>query len=202
MGSTLSSEVISPSHEHYRTMARKNAVLRQDYSQQSQTAYKSGNGAKAKETMLHTNHVTLELSLVAKAYEREMYRYNNIARDLVFKEYNSHLPPNKIDLHGLKVQEALDITRERLIKFIKNKETDLVIIVGRGKNSVNGIAKIKPAVIELVREFHIKATPNMPNQGCIFVEPLPASQGPDFSWIDGFFRGILQIFSSIFWRSS
>ncbi|KAF9356879.1 hypothetical protein BGX26_004604 [Mortierella sp. AD094] len=143
-------------------MARKNAVIRQEYSEQSQAAYRSGNGAKA-------------------------------------KAHNSSKPPNEIDLHGLKVREALEITRERLAKFIKYKETNLIIIVGRGNNSINGIAKIKPAVIELVSEFHIKATPNKPNQGCIFVEPLPSSQGLDFSWIDGFFRGILQkLFSAIF----
>ncbi|KAG0023161.1 hypothetical protein BGZ80_010221 [Entomortierella chlamydospora] len=115
------------------------------------------------------------------------------------KVYNSSKPPNEIDLHGLKVREALDITRERLARFIRNKETNLIIIVGRGNNSVNGIAKIKPAVIELVKEYRIKATPNKPNQGCIFVEPLPSNQGFDFSWIDGFFRGIFQkLFSTIF----
>ncbi|KAF9175480.1 hypothetical protein BGX20_004903 [Mortierella sp. AD010] len=169
-------------------MARQNAVKRQEYIEKSKAAYSSGNGAKAK-----------ELSLIAKNYEKEMARCDNIAKDIVFEFYNSSKPPNEIDLHGLKVREALDITRERLAKFIKNKETNLIIIVGRGNNSVNGVAKIKPAVIELVKEYRIKATPNKPNQGCIFVEPLPSNQGFDFSWIDGFFRGIFQkLLSTIF----
>ncbi|KAF9437298.1 hypothetical protein BGZ76_001304 [Entomortierella beljakovae] len=178
MGSVLSSE--SQDHEHYRTLARKSGALRQDYSQQSQAAYKSGNGARAK-----------ELSLKSKEYGREMDRYNNIAKDLIFKAHNAKKPPNEIDLHGLKVQEAIEITRVRLAKFIKEKEPNLIIIVGRGNNSVNGIARIKPAIITLMSEFHVKATPNKPNDGCIFVEPLQPDQGLDFSWIDGFFRGIL-----------
>ncbi|KAG0316069.1 hypothetical protein BGZ97_007462 [Linnemannia gamsii] len=154
MGSALSTSAGSQDHEHYRTMARKNAIMRQEYSQQSQIAYRSGNGAKAK-----------ELSLKSKE------------------------PSNELDLHGLKVREALDITRERLTKFVKNKEPNLIIIVGRGNNSVNGVAKIKPAVTELVNEFHIKATPNKPNQGCIWIEPA-GPEGVDLSWIDDFFRGL------------
>ncbi|KAF9108877.1 hypothetical protein BGX29_003807 [Mortierella sp. GBA35] len=184
MGSSLSSEGGFQDHEHYRTMARKNAVLRQEYSQQSQLAYKSGNGAKAK-----------ELSIKAKEYGREMDRYNNLARDMVFKKNNALKPSNELDLHGLKVREALDITRERLAKFVKNREPNLMIIVGRGNNSVNGVAKIKPAVIELVNEFHIKATPNKPNQGCIWIEPA-GPEGIDLSWIDNFFWGLAHKFLS------
>jgi len=147
--------------------------------------------------------VIVELSLKAKEYGREMDRYNNMARDMVFKCRNEQLmgpyvwfyaivsgfpaclrihvffsfrshtvnntnrPSNELDLHGLKVREALDITRERLTKFVKNKEPNLIIIVGRGNNSINGVAKIKPAVIELVNEFHIKATPNKPPNSAV-----------------------------------
>ncbi|KAG0275484.1 hypothetical protein BGZ95_008737 [Linnemannia exigua] len=178
MGNTLSAVAGSHDHEHYRTAARQNAVLRQEYSQKSQAAYKSGNGAKAK-----------ELSLKAKEYGREMDRYNNLARDMVFKMNNASRPANELDLHGLKVREALEITRERLNKFVKNKEPNLIIIVGRGNNSLNGVAKIKPAVTELVSEFRIKATPNKPNQGCIWIEPA-GKEGVDLSWIDDFFRDL------------
>ncbi|KAF9351247.1 hypothetical protein BGX34_000705 [Mortierella sp. NVP85] len=108
--------------------------------------------------------------------------YNNKAKELVFKANNASRPANEIDLHGLKVKEAMDIVRERLTKFVKHKEPNLVIIVGRGNNSLNG-PKIKPAVIELVKEFRIKATPGRPNPGCIYIEPLPEDGRFDFSWI-------------------
>ncbi|KAI1318633.1 hypothetical protein EDD11_006134 [Mortierella claussenii] len=135
----------------------------------------------------------------AKECGREMDRYNNLARDIVFKANNSSRPANELDLHGLKVREALDICRERMQKFVSNKELSLIIIVGRGNNSINGIAKIKPAVIELMNEFHVKATPNRPNEGCIFVEPLSGGESVDFSWINGFFSGTFRrIFRAIF----
>ncbi|KAG0366702.1 hypothetical protein BGZ54_004997 [Gamsiella multidivaricata] len=144
---------------------------------------------------------SVELSLKSKEHGLEMDRYNNMARDIVFRVNNSSRPSNELDLHGLKVREALDITRERLNRFIKNKEPNLIIIVGRGKNSLNGVAKIKPAVIELVTQFRIKATPNKPNQGCVYIEPLPGNEGYDFSWIDGFFKGFLQKLSALFFVS-
>ncbi|KAF9940215.1 hypothetical protein BGZ67_008126 [Mortierella alpina] len=191
MGATVSSISTTHDHEDYRAMARKNAVIRQELSQQSQAAYKARNGAKAK-----------ELSLKAKEYGREMDRYNALAKDAAFRAHNASRPEHEMDLHGLKVQEALDITRERLERFIRNNESHLIIIVGKGNNSVNNVAKIKPAITELVKEFHIKVTPNKPNQGCIFIEPMPASEPIDLSWIDGFFRGLLRKIFSFFGGST
>lgn len=157
----------------------------------------------------------IELSNQGKEYGKEMDRYNKIARDMIFNgkatpvfhrdcdsrhrnlrdlepyliANNSHRPLHELDLHGLKVSEALDTTRERLRTFIKNKESHLVIIVGQGNNSMNKIAKIKPAVAQLVQDFQVKATPNKPNAGCIYIEP--AEGEADIGWIDGFFRGFL-----------
>ncbi|KAF9951224.1 hypothetical protein BGZ70_001077, partial [Mortierella alpina] len=138
------------------------------------------------------------LSLKAKEYGREMDRFNALARDAAFRAHNASRPQHEMDLHGLRVQEAVEITRERLARFIRNKESSLIIIVGKGNNSVNNVAKIKPAITELVREFHVKATPNKPNQGCIYVELMPASEPIDLSWIDGFFQGLLRKIFSFF----
>ncbi|KAI8597370.1 hypothetical protein EDD21DRAFT_447078 [Dissophora ornata] len=165
-------------HEHYRTMARKTAAMRKNHSKQSQAAYKSGNGAKAK-----------ELSLKAKQYELEMDRYNDIAKRLAFREYNQSRPRHELDLHGLRVQEAIDITKARLTEFVKDKEPNLTIIVGQGRNSLNGVAKIKPAITELVKEYHVKATPNKPNQGCIYIEHLLMNEDVDYSWMRGYGMG-------------
>ncbi|ORZ24801.1 DUF1771-domain-containing protein [Lobosporangium transversale] len=183
MGSTLSSESATQDHEHYRALARKSAVKRQEFIQQSQIAYRLGDGAKAK----------------AKEYEREMIQYNNKAKDIVFKVNNASRAPNELDLHGLKVKEALEIARDRIELFIRNNEKELIIIVGQGRNSLNGVAKIKPAITEMMSEFKVKATPNKPNAGCILVERLHSGEGIDFSWIDSFFRHAVQkLFRSIF----
>ncbi|KAF9427193.1 hypothetical protein BGZ94_005338 [Podila epigama] len=159
-------------------LAIKNAELRGKCFEESQAAYRAGNGAKAK-----------ELSNKGKEYGKEMERYNKLARDMIFKAH-------ELDLHGLKVTEALEVTRERLALFVKNKEPYLIIIVGQGKNSMNKIAKIKPAVAGLVQEFHVKATPNRPNAGCIYIEP--AEGEADIGWIDSFFRSLFGVVASLF----
>ncbi|KAG0342949.1 hypothetical protein BG004_005539 [Podila humilis] len=140
--------------------------------------------------------VYLELSNQGKEHGKDMERYNKLARDMIFKANNAHRPPHELDLHGLKVSEALETTRSRLLLFQKNKESHLVIITGQGNNSMNKIAKLKPAVTQLVMEFRVKATPNKPNAGCIYIEP--AEGEPDIGWIDGFFRGLFNIISSFF----
>ncbi|KAF9583513.1 hypothetical protein BGW38_009294 [Lunasporangiospora selenospora] len=127
-----------------------------------------------------------------------MDRFNVLAKQSAFQTFNAHRPSNELDLHGLLVREALEVTRERLDKFTRNKEKELTIIVGRGNNSMNGVAKIKPAVTELVQEFNIKATPNKPNPGCIFIEPRPAGEAADSSWADGFFRSLFGLIRSFF----
>jgi len=98
----------------------------------------------------------------------------------------------------LKVTEALDVTRARLKQFVRNNEKDLIIIVGKGNNSANGIAKIKPAVTDLLKEFQIKATPNKPNEGCIYVEARPSTEPINLSWLDGFFGRVLRKLSRFF----
>ncbi|KAG0246943.1 hypothetical protein BGX31_005431 [Mortierella sp. GBA43] len=160
MGSYLSTES-TPDHEH----------LRKELCQQSQDAYRSGNGARAK-----------ELSLEADLWRVRMDRYDDEAKELIFKANNASRPQSEIDLHGLKVKEAIEKTRERLATFVKKREPNLIIIVGQGKHSLNG-PRIKPAIIELVKEYRIKATPNKPNPGCIYVEPLQEGEGFDFTWI-------------------
>ncbi|ORZ24802.1 hypothetical protein BCR41DRAFT_233829 [Lobosporangium transversale] len=77
-----------------------------------------------------------------------------------------------MDLHGLRVDEAEYYTQERMIGFIEDKEKKLKIIVGRGKHSLGGIPKIKPAVMELLKEFEVEASFDPSNDGCIFVRSL------------------------------
>ncbi|KAF9979249.1 hypothetical protein BGZ73_002517 [Actinomortierella ambigua] len=121
-----------------------------------------------------------------------MERYNELAKNHAFSANNANRPSNELDLHGLHVKEALAVTRKRLDRFIRNKEPNLIIIVGKGNRSVDGIARIKPEVTKMMQEYRVKATPNKPNEGCIYVEPITdGSSAPDFSWLDTFFAPLL-----------
>jgi hypothetical protein len=44
------------------------------------------------------------------------------------------------------------------------------------------IAKLKPAIIELVRKYNVSCQPNIPNPGCLYVE-FGKGTG-DLSWLD------------------
>ncbi|KAG0227416.1 hypothetical protein BGW41_003819 [Actinomortierella wolfii] len=156
------------SYEQYRQKANEYAVKRGKCFEESRAAYQRGDAK--------------ELSNKGKEYGRLMEQYNEMAKNAAFS-----------DLHGLHVKEALAVTRKRLDQFIRNKEDNLIIIVGKGNRSVDGIARIKPEVIKMMQEYKVKATPNKPNEGCIYVEPIshPGDE-PDFSWIDSFFAPLLR----------
>ncbi|KAG0299729.1 hypothetical protein BGZ98_009809 [Dissophora globulifera] len=148
-------------HEYYRKLARDSATLQKQYSAQSQAAYKSRNGAQAK-----------ELSMKAKAHWSKMNEYNELAKNAAFEANNKSHPRDLMDLHDLYVSEAIELVTKRLEEFVKNEDTKLTIIVGQGNNSKDGVAKIKPAVAKLVKEFQVKVTLDKPNKGCILVEAL------------------------------
>jgi hypothetical protein len=47
----------------------------------------------------------------------------------------------------------------------------LVLIVGRGLHSRDGVAKLKPAVLDqLINKHSLRCTPGVPNEGCVLVE--------------------------------
>ncbi|XP_050295969.1 NEDD4-binding protein 2 isoform X2 [Anthonomus grandis grandis] len=96
--------------------------------------------------------------------QTKLYEYaNSLAATAFLDEHSKRLEDfNTLDLHYLFVKEAiphLDIYLDRNINLLrggsqKNWET-LQIITGRGKNSKNGVAKLRPAVMERLKQRHI-----------------------------------------------
>jgi len=89
--------------------------------------------------------------------------FNSLAATTFLDEHSKRLEDfNTLDLHFLYVKEAiphLDIFLDRNINLLRASSTKSVeylqIITGRGKNSSNGIAKIRPAVISRLKERKI-----------------------------------------------
>lgn len=80
----------------------------------------------------------------------------NVAQQ-IFKEKNLGYGLDQMDLHGLSVKEAEQFVNERLgkvhSKLARNDgEFVLSIITGFGHHSDNQVAKIKPAIIELLAQ--------------------------------------------------
>lgn len=97
-------------------------------------------------------------------------------------EKNQGRPSNEIDLHGLFVKEASQKVEEAIQRCQRNGEDHLVIIVGKGLHSPGQIAKLKPAIIELVKKYNVSCQPNIPNPGCLYIE-FGKGTG-DLSWLD------------------
>lgn len=86
--------------------------------------------------------------------------YNSLAATAFLDDHSRRLENfNMLDLHFLYIKEAiphLDMFLDRMISLMRlsnKKGGEIVqIITGRGKNSANGVAKIKPAVITRLKE--------------------------------------------------
>ena len=127
-------------------------------SSQSQLSYQNGNKSEAKQ-------------LSEKSHKEfiKFQQLNNQAAEFVFVENNKDSMSNEIDLHGLYVSEAEYVIKKRLIYGFKNNEQDVHIIVGKGKHSSGGIAKIKPAAENLCNEAKFKWKIDPKNDGVIVV---------------------------------
>ncbi|CAO3651266.1 unnamed protein product [Mucor hiemalis] len=156
-----------------RAQAHEAAEKRNACYAQSQEAYNSGDGARAK-----------ELSNEGHRHDESMKQYNKKASDYIYAQKNQGRPSNEIDLHGLFVKEASEKVEEAIRRCEKNGEKDLVIIVGKGLHSPGQIAKLKPAIIELVKKYNVSCQPNIPNPGCLYIE-FGKGTG-DLSWMDRF----------------
>nr|XP_061792435.1 NEDD4-binding protein 2 [Nerophis lumbriciformis] len=99
---------------------------------------------------------------------QRMYEANHRAAAQIFERVNSSLlPKNILDLHGLHVNEAL----EHLRRILQNKTADceqglcrpqLSVITGRGNHSQGGVARIRPAVINYLKNTHYRYTEPKP----------------------------------------
>lgn len=155
---TIISENINEASEIHRQHAREFAALRDESFQKSQRCYNSGNKALAK-----------TFSNEGKRYQYQMERKNKEAAEIIFARNNSHRSTDKIDLHGLFVNEAIEKLKDRISTAKRNGKKQLVVIVGKGNNSPNG-PKIKPAVNEFARANRIPFRSDFPNPGCILLE--------------------------------
>ncbi|CAG8636088.1 26438_t:CDS:2, partial [Dentiscutata erythropus] len=173
-----SSELAEEEYQKYRKLAHNEAQLRNDYFAQSQEAFRSHEKRKAK-----------ELSIKGKEHAQKMEQYNSMAVDVIFKENNKGRPMHEIDLHGLYVKEALDKAESRIQHCKANKFNHLIIIVGRGKHS-SGLAKLKPAIINLMKKYQLRCTSDKPTVGCIYVEFGFPGEPINTGWFDTFISNV------------
>lgn len=67
-------------------------------------------------------------------------------------ENNKQSPVGTIDLHGLYVKEAIERTEAAIAEGQRSGQGELRVIVGKGIHSQGHVAKIKPAVQDLMQK--------------------------------------------------
>ena len=129
--------------EQYRRAASRHAQLRDECFARSKEAWQEGNREQAK-----------ALSDQGKLHGARMKHYNEKAAAAVLKENNEAKGRglNIIDLHGLRVEEAIQQVKERIHECLQAGLDHFVAIVGRGNNSTGNIPRIKPKLQAYLEE--------------------------------------------------
>lgn len=94
-----------------------------------------------------------DLAKDARDYHNYAEQVDQAAARLIFKQNQLRAKPGEIDLHDLKPKEAQWILTKVVEYEFRNKTPILRVIVGKGKHSVGGHPKVKPAIIETCRQF-------------------------------------------------
>ncbi|EGO00507.1 hypothetical protein SERLA73DRAFT_135518, partial [Serpula lacrymans var. lacrymans S7.3] len=138
---------INQQNVHYTTLrARANEEGDQmaECFQESHEAYGRRDGALAK-----------QLSEKGKAHKRNMERLK--------------CKPGEVDLHGLYVKEAISFTDRTIQQARRGGDSHIRLIVGKGLHSPQQVAKIKPAMEELIQKHHLLAEVDPNNSGVLIV---------------------------------
>ncbi|CAE6442029.1 unnamed protein product [Rhizoctonia solani] len=161
--------------QRWRDKARVAARNRSKMLDKASVAWKAGQKSTAK-----------TLSERGKHFGAQVERYNERAAKEIFLSLNatyysgSKEALEKIDLHGLFVNEALVYTENHLNVCRDTGVTQTSIITGRGNNSKDGVAKIKPAVEGLLVREGLGDRFRWENEGCVTVS-LPQSSRRTFA---------------------
>lgn len=93
-------------------------------------------------------------SLEGKKRAADAARLHKAAAETIYLHRNGGRPDTSIDLHGLYVNEALGYLQQRL--KIMDRGDKLDVITGAGHHSDDHIAKIKPAVVDLLKKKRLR----------------------------------------------
>ncbi|KAG8919137.1 hypothetical protein FRC00_011699 [Tulasnella sp. 408] len=148
----------NPHYKNLRAQAHAEGDAMARCFRESQEAYRSGDGGRAK-----------ELSNEGKRHQSEMDRLNREASDWIFEQNNLDSGPDEIDLHGLYVKEAIDHTEKAILSAQNRGDRQIRVIVGKGLHSQGSVAKLKPAIEELMAKHHLACQLDPHNAGVLVV---------------------------------
>ncbi|KAF8530421.1 hypothetical protein BU17DRAFT_35728, partial [Hysterangium stoloniferum] len=161
-GGSQNENLINQDNEHYkqlRAQAKAEGDAMARCFDESHRAYQEGDGARAK-----------ELSNEGHAHQKNMNQLNAQASEWIFQANNTDSGPGEIDLHGLYVKEAITYTERSIQQAQSRGDKEIrLIVVGKGLHSANHVAKIKPAIEELIQKYSLVARLDEQNSGVLIV---------------------------------
>ncbi|KAG2486502.1 hypothetical protein HYH03_014804 [Edaphochlamys debaryana] len=161
--------------EYWRAKGDAHAHQRNEAFAASKAAYDARDHARAG-----------ELSCRGKQHAEQSKAAHARAAQLLLARNNARSGPGQLDLHGLRVGEAVEAV-ERALEAARRDggPQRLVLIVGKGLHSPDGQSKLRPAIEGLVRRQGVHVRAGVPNAGCITVELLPPGQNGWVEWVLG-----------------
>ncbi|TFK91354.1 hypothetical protein K466DRAFT_515549 [Polyporus arcularius HHB13444] len=103
--------------------------------------------------------------------EKETKELHAKAARRFYEAHNMNPEPQIIDVHRLKVAEAVEKVEQALYDAIVTNTPELRIITGRGNHSRGGIPAIKIAVISLMQDYHLDCETDPNNAGVLIIHP-------------------------------
>ncbi|KAH9839259.1 uncharacterized protein C8Q71DRAFT_504502 [Rhodofomes roseus] len=115
--------------------------------------------------------------------EQEAKQLHAKAERRYFKAHNFTPEPQTIDVHRLKVPEAVARVEQALYDAMVTGVPELRIITGRGNHSKGKIPVLKLAIIGAMQDHHIEVKPDETNPGLVLIHPPtnPSKPGPSTS---------------------
>ncbi|KAA1471822.1 hypothetical protein DENSPDRAFT_837918 [Dentipellis sp. KUC8613] len=171
-GDTVRSSIISGGN-------RNSILLRADVLRdqaQSEEAERDRIGKERKKALLERRYTDALRHKVEyeEAHERAMNLHKRAARRY-FQAHNLSAEPHTIDVHRLKVPEAIRRTEIALRDTLVEGGTQLRVITGRGNHSVGKIPVLKLAIVREMTEQHRLTTEVDPSNPGVVVIRLPSS---------------------------
>jgi len=103
--------------------------------------------------------------------EQEAKNMHAKAERRYFKAHNFTAVPQTIDVHRLKVPEAITRVEQALYDAMVTGVPELRIITGRGNHSKGKIPALKLAIIGAMQDHHIDVVPDETNPGVVLIRP-------------------------------
>jgi Smr domain/Domain of unknown function (DUF1771) len=133
-------------YEYYRSLVDELNIERSELFEKAAKAFTLSN--------LEGYSSAAFYSQKARDINAEIKNFKALAASAAFSHNNTDPFSNKLDLHGLTVQEALPLTSAFLQHhLIDYNSKEALIITGRGARSKNGI-RLKPAIYHLLKDQH------------------------------------------------